>query len=80
MKAPWEFHVRFNSITLVSYVAVQLFLALTTRNGAGFVGIVLYIVSLIVLFTSIGCLKSAASTYKVEDPQAKPEQDKEEAL
>ena len=77
MKAPWEFHVRFNSITLVSYVAVQLFLALTTARGAGFVGNVLYIVSIIVLFTTFGYLKSSASTYKVE---ASPEaQDREEA-
>ena len=77
MKAPWEFHVRFNMIVLITYVAIQLFLALTSRSGAGFVGIVLYIVSLIVLFTTCGYLKSPASTYKVEAP---PEaQDREEA-
>ena len=79
MKAPWEFHVRFNMIVLITYVAIRLFLALTSRNGAGFVGIVLYIVSLIVLFTVFGFLKSPSSTYKVEDPQSEPEQDKEEA-
>ena len=79
MKAPWDFHVRFNMIVLITYVAIQLFLALTSRNGAGFVGIVLYIVSIIVLFTTFGYLKSPASTYKVVDPQSEPEQDKEEA-
>ena len=79
MKAPWEFNVRFNMIVLITYVALQLFLALTSRNGAGFVGIVLYIVSLIVLFTAFGFLKSPATTYKVVDPQSEPEQDKEEA-
>lgn len=79
LKAPWEFHVRFNMIVLITYVALQLFLALTSRNGAGFLGIVLYIVSLIVLFTAFGFLKSPASTYKVVDPQSEPEQDKEEA-
>ncbi len=79
LKAPWEFHVRFNMIVLITYVALQLFLALTSRNGAGFVGIVLYIVSLIVLFTAFGFLKSPASAYKVVDPQSEPEQDKEEA-
>ena len=79
MKAPWDFHVRFNMIVLVTYVAIQLFLALTSRNGAGFVGLVLYIVSIIVLFTAFGYLKSPASTYQVVDPQSEPEQDKEEA-
>ena len=79
MKAPWEFHVRFNMIVLITYVALQLFLALTSRNGAGFVGIILYIVSIIVLFTTFGFLKSPASAYKVVDPQSEPEQDKEEA-
>ncbi|MBP5586567.1 MAG: hypothetical protein J6Y92_09470 [Lentisphaeria bacterium] len=79
MKAPWDFHVRFNMIVLITYVAIRLFLALTSRNSAGFVGIVLYIVSLIVLFTVFGFLKSPSSTYKVEYPQSEPEQDKEEA-
>ena len=79
MKAPWEFHVRFNMTVLITYVAIQLFLALTSRNGAGFVGIVLYIVSIIVLFTAFGLLRSSKSTYKVVDPQSEPEQDKEEA-
>ena len=79
MKAPWDFHVRFNMIVLVTYVAIQLFLALTSRNGAGFVGIVLYIVSLIVLFTAFGFLKSPTSTYKIEAPPEVQEQDKEEA-
>ena len=79
MKAPWEFHVRFNMICIIGYVAIQLLLALTTRTGAGFVGLVLYIVSIIVLFTSIGCLKSAASTYKVSIPPAEQDHDKKEA-
>jgi hypothetical protein len=78
MKAPWDFNVRFNLTCLVSYVAIQLLLALTTGKGAGFVGIVLYIVSIIVLFTAFGFLKSPASTYKIEAPEAQ-EQDKEEA-
>ena len=77
MKAPWEFHVQFNMICIIGYVAVQLLLALTTAKGAGFIGLVLYIVSIIVLFTSIGCLKSTASTFKIED--SKTEQDKEKA-
>lgn len=79
MKAPWDFNVRFNMIVLITYVAIQLFLALTSRSGAGFVGIVLYIVSLIVLFTTFGFLKSPASTYKVEYPEAGQAQDGEEA-
>lgn len=79
MKAPWDFHVRFNMTVLVTYVAIQLFLALTSRSGAGFVGIVLYIVSLIVLFTTFGSLKSPASTYKVEAPPEALDQDGEEA-
>ena len=77
MKAPWEFHVQFNMICIIGFVAVQLLLALTTGKGAGFVGIVLYIVSIIVLFTAFGFLKSTASTFKIED--SKTEQDKEEA-
>ena len=80
LKAPWDFHVRFNMIVLITYVAIQLFLALTSRSGAGFVGIVLYIVSIIVLFTSFGYMKSSKSTYKVELPPEAQEQDKEEAL
>ena len=79
MKAPWDFNVRFNLTCLVSYVAIQLLLALTTGKGAGFVGIVLYIVSIIVLFTAFGFLKSPASTYKIEAPPEAQEQDKEEA-
>ena len=79
MKAPWDFHVRFNLTCIVSYVAIQLFLALTTGKGAGFVGIVLYIVSIIVLFTAFGFLKSPASTYKIEAPPEAQEQDSEEA-
>ena len=77
MKAPWEFHVRFNMTCIVGYIALQLLLSLTTRNGAGFIGLVLYIVSIIVLFTVFGLLKSPASTFKVEDPEA--EQNREEA-
>ena len=77
MKAPWEFHVRFNMTCIIGYVAIQLLLALTTRNGAGFLGLVLYIVSIIVLFTVFGLLKSSKSTFKVEDPEA--EQNREEA-
>ena len=79
MKAPWDFNVRFNMIVLITYVAVQLLLALTSRSSAGFVGIVLYIVSIIVLFTTFGFLKSAASTYKVEAPPEAQDQDGEEA-
>lgn len=79
MKAPWDFHVRFNLTCIVSYVAVQLLLALTTGKGAGFVGIVLYIVSFIVLFTAFGFLKSPASTYKIEVTPEAQGQDKEEA-
>ena len=79
MKAPWDFHVRFNLTCIVSYVAIQLFLALTTGKGAGFVGIVLYIVSIIVLFTAFGYLKNSASTYKIEAPPEAQEQDKKEA-
>ena len=79
MKAPWDFHVRFNMIVLITYVAIQLFLALASVKGAGFLGIVLYIVSLIVLFTTFGFLKSPASTYKVELPPEAQDQDKEEA-
>ena len=78
MKAPWEFHVRFNMTCIVSYVAIQLFLALASVKGAGFLGLVLYIVSIIVLFTTFGYLKSPASTYKVELPPEALEQDKEE--
>lgn len=77
MKAPWESHVRFNMICIVGYVVIQLLLALTTAKGAGFLGLVLYIVSIIVLFTVFGLLKSSASTFKVEDPEA--EQNGEEA-
>ena len=79
MKAPWDFHVRFNLTCIVSYVAIQLLLALTTGKGAGFVGIVLYIVSIIVLFTAFGYPKSSASTCKVELPPEAQEQDKEKA-
>ena len=79
MKAPWDFHVRFNLTCIVSYVAIQLFLALTTRNGAGFLGMILYIVSIIVLFTAFGYLKNSASTFKVEVPPEAQERDKEEA-
>jgi hypothetical protein len=78
MKPPWNFNVSFNMVCLVSYVAIQLLLALTTGKGAGFVGLVLYIVSFIVLFTAFGFLKSPASTYKIKAPEA-PEQDSEEA-
>ena len=77
MKAPWEFHVRFNMTCIVGYVAIQLLLTLTTAKGAGFIGLVLYIVSIIVLFTVFGLLKSSKSTFKVEDPEA--EQNREEA-
>ncbi len=79
MKAPWEFHVRFNMICIIGYVAIQLLLALTTRTGAGFIGLVLYIVSIIVLFTVFGLLKSSASTYKVGVPPAEQDHGKEEA-
>lgn len=77
MKAPWESHVRFNMICIVGYVVIQLLLALTTAKGAGFIGLVLYIVSIIVLFTVFGLMKSSASTFKIEDPEA--EQNREEA-
>ena len=77
LKAPWDFHVRFNMICIISYVAIQLLMALASVKGAGFLGLVLYIVSFIVLFTSIGWLKSTASTYKVELPPEAQEQDKE---
>ena len=79
MKAPWDFHVRFNMTCIVSYVAVQLLLALSSRSGAKFLGNVLYIVSIIVLFTTFGYLKSSASTYKVEAPPEAQDQDREEA-
>lgn len=81
MKAPWDFHVRFNLTCIVSYVAIQLFLALTTgSNGSSaFVGISLYIVSIIVLFIAFGYPKNSASTCKVEIPPEARKQDKEEA-
>lgn len=79
MKAPWDFHVRFNLTCIVSYVAIQLFLALSSRSSAGFLGIVLYIVSIIVLFIAFGYPKNSASTFKVEAPPEVQEQDKEEA-
>ena len=81
MKAPWDFHVRFNLTCIVSYVAIQLFLALTTRSdgSSAFVGISLYIVSIIVLFIAFGYPKSSASTCKIEIPPEAQEQDKEEA-
>ena len=81
MKPPWTFNVAFNMTTLVSYVAIELLFALITagRGNTAPVSIILYIVSLIVLFTSFGLLKSSKSTFKVEDPQAGQEQDKEEA-
>ena len=78
MKAPWEFHVRFNMTCIVGYVALQLLLSpIAGRRGAGFIGLVLYIVSIIVLFTIFGLMKGSASTFKVEDPEA--EQNREEA-
>ena len=81
MKAPWDFHVRFNLTCIVSYVAIQLFLALTTGSdgSSAFVGISLYIVSIIVLFIAFGYPKNSASTFKVEAPPEVQEQDKEEA-
>ena len=79
MKPPWNFNVSFNMVCIISYVAIRLFLALTSVNGAGFVGIVLYIVSIIVLFTTFGYLKSPASAYKIEYPEAGQDQDGEEA-
>lgn len=81
MKAPWDFHVRFNLTCIVSYVAIQLFLALLTGSdgSSAFVGISLYIVSIIVLFIAFGYPKNSASTYKIEAPPVAQEQDKEEA-
>lgn len=81
MKAPWDFNVRFNTNCIVSYVAVQLLMALLTgtRGNATAVGLILYIISIIALSTVIGWLKSPASTYKVGAPPEAQERDSEEA-
>ena len=81
MKPPWNFNVSFNMVCLVSYVAIELLFALITagRGNVTFLSLIFYIVSLIVLFTSFGLLKSSASTFRVEDPAEAQDRDGEEA-
>ena len=79
MKEPWNSHVRFNMVSLIGIVAVELVLVLSgDAHDAKPVSFGLYVVSIVVMFAVFGITNFRSMMKKPAPPEAAPSAEQNE--